>query len=113
MTTGSKHVRTPQAPEGEPGRRRSQPPSVSERRRTASRSPVGLPAHLAAIQVERSRDAQPLTREQAAEQLGIHPRTLDRWARLERIRVIDLGGTVRIRVDEAQRLLRAARSRTA
>ena len=113
MTTGSKLVRTPHAPAGEPGRRRSQPPSVSERRQNASRSLVGLPAHLAAIQVERGREAQPFTREQAAGLLGIHPRTLDRWARLERIRVIDLGGTVRIRVDEVQRLLRAPRSRTA
>lgn len=113
MTTGSKLVRTPHPPEGEQGRRRPQPPAVSERRQTASRSSVGLPAHLAAIHVEQSRAAQPLTREQAAELLGIHPRTLDRWAKLGRIRVIDLGGTVRIRVDEAQRLVGAPRPRTA
>jgi excisionase family DNA binding protein len=86
--------------------------SVSERRRNPPRSFVRLPDHLAAIHVERSREARPLTREQAAALLGIHPRTLDRWARLERIRVIDLGGTVRIRVDEAQRLLRDGRSRS-
>ena len=79
-------------------------------RRTPQRSFRRLPQHLAAIRVELTRGAQPLTREQAAALLDIHPRTLDRWAKLERIRVIDLGGTVRIPVDEAQRLLRVARS---
>lgn len=93
--------------------RRSEPTSVSERRRNAARSSVRLPDHLAPIEVEPTRGAQPLTREQAAELLGIHARTLDRWARLERIRVIDLGGTVRIRVDEVHRLLPGPRSRPA
>lgn len=83
---------------------RPTPTSVSDRRRSARRSPVRLPDHLAPIEVEPRRVAPPLTREQAAELLGIHPRTLDRWARLGRISVIDLGGTVRVRADEAQRL---------
>lgn len=79
------------------------PTSVSDRRRSARRS-VRLPDHLAPIEVEPRSVAPPLTREQAAELLGVHPRTLDRWARLGWISVIDLGGTVRVRADEAQRL---------
>ena len=93
--------------------RRFEPTSVSECRRNTARSSVRLPDHLAPIEVEPTRGAQPLTREQAAELLGIHVRTLDRWARLERIRVIDLGGTVRIRPDEVQRLLSCPPSRLA
>lgn len=91
----------------------SSPPTVSGRRCNPTRSPACLPDHLAPIHVDSRRDAQPLTRDQAAELLGIHPRTLDRWARLDRIRVIDLGGTVRIRVDEVQRLLPNRDSRSA
>lgn len=113
MTSGRSRAQTPRAPGDKVGARRSEPTPVSERRRNAARSSVRLPIHLAPIEVERTRGAPPLTREQAAELLGIHPRTLDRWARLERIRVIDLGGTVRIRVDEVHRLLGGPRSRPA
>ena len=58
----------------------------------------GLPAHLVAIHVlaDRPRPPRPFTRGQAAATLGVHPRTIDRWARRGRLRVIDLGGTVRI-----------------
>jgi excisionase family DNA binding protein len=63
-----------------------------------------LPAHLAPIRVLVERPARPLTREQAARVLGLHPRTLDRWARRGRLRTIDLGGTVRIPVLETRRL---------
>jgi excisionase family DNA binding protein len=63
-----------------------------------------LPAHLAAIRVEHCRPPRPLTREQAAELLGLHPRTLDRWVRRGRLGVIDLRGTVRIPVAEAARV---------
>jgi len=45
-----------------------------------------------------------LTREEAAEALGLHPRTIDRWARRGRVRLIDLGGTVRMPAGEASRL---------
>jgi excisionase family DNA binding protein len=64
-----------------------------------------LPAHLAPIRVLIERPTRPLTREQAARVLGLHTRTLDRWARRGRLLTIDLGGTVRIPADEAQRLL--------
>ncbi len=63
-----------------------------------------LPAHLAPIRVLCERPPRPLTREEAAEQLGLHPRTIDRWARRGRLRLIDLGGTVRMPADEASRL---------
>lgn len=63
-----------------------------------------LPAHLAPITVLIERPARPLTREQAARVLGLHPRTLDRWARCGRLLTIDLGGTVRIPVAETRRL---------
>jgi excisionase family DNA binding protein len=63
-----------------------------------------LPAHLAPITVLIERPARPLTREQAARVLGLHPRTLDRWARRGRLLTIDLGGTVRIPVAETLRL---------
>jgi hypothetical protein len=43
---------------------------------------------------------------------GRHARTVDRWARLNLLRTIDLGGTVRIPADEAQRLLTTAASRS-
>lgn len=113
MSTGRSRTkgRASRAPEEMPTR--STPTSVSDRRRSARRSPVRLPDHLAPIEVEPRRVAPPLTREQAAELLGVHPRTLDRWARLGRISVIDLGGTVRVRVDEAQRLRCAPSSRPA
>jgi len=39
-----------------------------------------LPAHLAPIRVLSERPPRPLTREEAAEELGLHPRTIDRWA---------------------------------
>jgi excisionase family DNA binding protein len=63
-----------------------------------------LPAHLTAIRVLGERPPRPLTREAAAEVLGVHPRTIDRWARRGRLRLIDLGGTVRMPADEANRL---------
>lgn len=69
----------------------------------AARRPSSLPSHLAPITVQHDRPPPPLTREQAAELLGVHPRTLDRWARRGRIRAIDLGGTVRIPLAEANR----------
>jgi excisionase family DNA binding protein len=50
------------------------------------------------------RPPRPLTREQAAELLGLHPRTLDRWVDRGRLRVIDLRGTVRIPVTELARV---------
>jgi hypothetical protein len=59
-----------------------------------------LPAHVAPIE----RPARPLIREPAAGVLGLHPRTLDRWARRGRLLTIDLGGTVRIPVAETLRL---------
>lgn len=59
-----------------------------------------LPAHLAPIRVVSDRPPRPLTREQAAELLGLHPRTLDRWVHRGRLHVIDLRGTVRIPVTE-------------
>ena len=63
-----------------------------------------LPAHLAPIRVLIARPARPLTREQAARVLGLHTRTLDRWARRGRLLTIDLGGTVRIPAVETRRL---------
>jgi excisionase family DNA binding protein len=45
-----------------------------------------------------------LTREEAAVKLGVHPRTIDRWARRGRLHLIDFGGTVRMPADEASRL---------
>jgi excisionase family DNA binding protein len=63
-----------------------------------------LPAHLAPITVLMERPARPLTREQAARVLGLHARTLDRWARRGRLLTIDLGGTVRIPAAEMRRL---------
>ena len=73
--------------------------------------PARLPAHLVPIRVEPTRPPRPLTREQAAALLGRHARTLDRWARCDLLRTIDLGGTVRIPADEAHRLLTAAAAR--
>lgn len=73
--------------------------------------PSRLPAHLVPIRVEPTRPPRPLTRQQTAELLGRHARTLDRWARLNLLRTIDLGGTVRIPADEAHRLLTTAASR--
>lgn len=49
-------------------------------------SPARLPAHLVPIRVERTRPPRPLTRQQAAELLGRHATTLDRWARLSLLR---------------------------
>ena len=66
--------------------------------------PVGLPSHLAAIRVVTQRPNGLLTREQAAQVLGIHARTLDRWARCGRVLTIDFGGTVRVPVTETRRL---------
>lgn len=63
-----------------------------------------LPAHLAPISVVSDRPPRLLTREQAAELLGLHPRTLDRWVHRGRLRVIDLRGTVRIPVAELARV---------
>src|SRR5215218_257650 len=63
-----------------------------------------LPAHLVPIRIEHGRPPRPLTREQAAERLGLHPRTLDRWVRRGRLRVIDLRGTVRIPETETARV---------
>lgn len=48
--------------------------------------PARLPAHLVPIRVEPTRPPRPLTRQQAAELLGRHARTLDRWARLNLLR---------------------------
>lgn len=70
-------------------------------------SPSRLPGHLVPIRVEPARPPRPLTRGQAAHLLGRHARTIDRWSRLNVLRTIDLGGTVRIPADEAQRLLSA------
>ena len=56
--------------------------------------------------VKALKHADPLTREQAADLLGVHPRTLDRWTRRGRLRAIDLGGTVRIPLAEANRVSR-------
>ena len=75
-------------------------------------SPPRLPAHLVPIRVEPARPPRPPTRAQAAQLLGRHARTVDRWARLHLLRTIDLGGTVRIAADEAQRLLTTAASRS-
>lgn len=63
-----------------------------------------IPAHLAPITVLTERPARPLTREQAANSLGLHARTLDRWARCGKLRTIDLGGTLRIPAAEVRRL---------
>jgi excisionase family DNA binding protein len=63
-----------------------------------------LPAHLDPIIVETERPEAPLTREQAAQALGLHARTLDRWARHGQLLTIHLGGTVRIPAAEARRL---------
>ena len=63
-----------------------------------------LPAHLDPIIVQTERPARPLTREQAARALGLHARTLDRWARHGQLLTIHLGGTVRIPAAEARRL---------
>lgn len=70
-----------------------------------------LPAHLVPIRVQPNRPLRPLTREQAAATLGVHPRTIDRWARRGRLRLIDLGGTVRIPAEEGSRLRGARRWR--
>jgi hypothetical protein len=74
-------------------------------------SPRRLPGHLVPIRVQPDRPPRPLTRGQAAQLLGRHARTIDRWSRLNLLRTIDLGGTVRIPADEAQRLLSSAASR--
>lgn len=63
-----------------------------------------LPAHLVPIRVQPKRPPRLLTREQVAATLGLHPRTIDRWARRGRLRLIDLGGTVRIPAEEGSRL---------
>jgi excisionase family DNA binding protein len=63
-----------------------------------------LPAQLSAITVATDRPPRPLTRAEAAAALGLHPRTLDRWLRRGRLRAIDLGGTVRIPVEETHRV---------
>jgi excisionase family DNA binding protein len=63
-----------------------------------------LPEHLMPITVERERPPRPLTREQAADALGLHPRTLDRWIRRGRLGAIVLGGTVRVPAAEASRV---------
>jgi excisionase family DNA binding protein len=76
-------------------------PNVSSR--SEMRAPR-LPAHLVPINVERERPPRPLTREQAANALGLHPRTLDRWVRRGRVGAIDLGGTVRIPAAETARV---------
>lgn len=70
-----------------------------------------LPAHLEPITVETERPPRPLTREQAARALGLHARTLDRWARRGQLLTIDLGGTVRIPAAETRRLQSTARMR--
>jgi excisionase family DNA binding protein len=62
----------------------------------------GLPAHLVPITVTEPRPPRPLTRYQAAELLGLHARTLDRWIRRGRLRAIDLGGTLRIAAADAE-----------
>jgi hypothetical protein len=49
-------------------------------------SPSRLPAHLVPVRVEPVRPPRPLTRQQAAELLGRHAGTLDRWARLNLLR---------------------------
>ena len=72
-----------------------------------------IPAHLAPITVQVVRPARPLTRQQAAHVLGVHPRTLDRWARLGLVDTIDLGGTVRISSAETYQHLRSAARRRA
>jgi excisionase family DNA binding protein len=78
--------------------------------RPATTSPAGstararLPAHLDPIIVQAERPARPLTREQAASELGLHARTLDRWARRGQLLTIHLGGIVRIPAAEARRL---------
>lgn len=74
------------------------------RSRARDRRRSRLPDHLVPITVERGRPPRPLTREQAAEALGLHPRTLDRWIRRGRLGAIVLGGTVRISAAEASRV---------
>ncbi|MCW3066440.1 MAG: Helix-turn-helix domain [Solirubrobacterales bacterium] len=76
--------------------------AAADRRRSGR--PPRLPAHLVPIHVSPERPPRPLTREEAAAALGLHPRTVDRWARRGRLRLIDLGGTVRVPADEATRL---------
>jgi excisionase family DNA binding protein len=76
--------------------------AAMDRRRP--KPPPRLPAQLVPIHVTSQRPPRPLTREEAAAALGLHPRTVDRWARRGRLRVIDLGGTVRIPAEEASRL---------
>ena len=77
---------------------------MSIRRAPSSARMARLPAHLAPIRVEHDRPPRPLTREQAAELLGLHPRTVDRWVHRGRLHAIDLRGTVRIPVTEVARV---------
>ena len=74
--------------------------SVPETRSVATR----LPAHLVEIRVWSERPEPPLTRQQAARVLGLHPCTIDRWARRGRLQRIDLGGTVRFPAPDMRRL---------
>ena len=66
------------------------------------RSPRPLPAHLVAIEVCVERPEPPLTREQAAASIGIHPRTLDRWIERGRVATINFHGTLRIAASEVR-----------
>lgn len=70
---------------------------------TNDRARRRLPAHLVAIEVSSERPEPPLTREQAATEIGIHPRTLDRWIERGRIASINLHGTLRIAAAEVRR----------
>ncbi|UTI63898.1 hypothetical protein NBH00_21455 [Paraconexibacter antarcticus] len=76
---------------------------------TPDRAHHPLPAHLVAIEVCAERPEPPLTREQAAAAIGIHPRTLDRWVERGRVATINLHGTLRIAAAEVREASRYTR----
>ena len=76
---------------------------------TVDRAQWPLPAHLVAIEVCADRPEPPLTREQAAAAIGIHPRTLDRWVERGRVATINLHGTLRIAASEVREASRYTR----
>ena len=76
---------------------------------TAERTRRRLPAHLIAIEVCGERPEPPLTQEQAAAAIGIHPRTLGRWIERGRVATINLHGTLRIAASEVREASQYAR----
>ena len=48
-----------------------------------------------------------LTRQEAADLLNCSPRTVDRWIKLDGLKVIRIGRTVRISDEELNRFLKA------